>query len=134
MHSMNDECQSRFAEARKMLAKAESLNTSGQHGAALKLAYEASEYVASGYLTSVTGRTVVPSDAAYDLFAKAIRGAEYHPALPPEKRGIVGDVCVLREAYEPALLDETTAKDAQQMIGHVVGLLDLVKSVVADSR
>ena len=126
---MNNECQTHLAEARKLLEEAQNLNASGQHGSAMKLAYEASEYVAAGYLTSVTGRTVVPSDAVYDLFAKAVREAEYHPPLPPEKRGVVGDVCILREAYEPALLDEATVKDAQQMIEHVTGLLEFVESL-----
>lgn len=123
---MNNECQSRLAEAVKMLTKARSLNASGQHGSAMKLAYEASEYVASGYMVGVTDKQFPPCDVTYDLFAKAIRGTENSSVLPPEKRGIVGDVCVLREAYEPALLDETTDKDAQQMIGCVNMLLELV--------
>jgi hypothetical protein len=95
----------------------------------MKQSYEASELIAASYLTSVTGRTVVPSDSNFDLFAQTIREAKYHPPLPPEKRGIVGDVCVLREAYEPTLLDETTHKDAQQMIVCVTALMELVAEI-----
>lgn len=112
---MNDECQSRLAKARKMLAEAQSLNTEGEHSAAMKLAYEASEFIAAGYLSNATGNNLPPSDATYEQFAKTIREPNRHPALINKIRGLVGDVSALREIYEPALLSETTAKDAQQM-------------------
>ncbi len=127
---MNDKCQSRLAEASKMLAEAKSLNASGQHGASMKMAYEASEYVASGYMAGISGQSLVPNDANYDLFAKAIRDSDRHPALLERIREVVSCVSVLREAYEPALLEETTSEDAQQMIGCVASLQKMVVGLV----
>ena len=130
---MNNECQNLLAEARALLAEAKGLNENGQHGAALEQAYHVSEGVAATYLLATSGQRLPPNDATYDLFAKTIREPNRHPASLQTIREIVGDVCALREAYEPALLDETTAQAAQQMIDHVTGLLKLVKVTVADS-
>jgi hypothetical protein len=134
MHSMNDECQSQLAEAKKMLGEAQSQNASGQHGAAMKLSYEASELIAASYLTSVTGRTVVPSDSNFDLFVKTIQDTNNHSLIADKIGGIVSSVCVLREAYEPTLLDETTHKDAQQFIDCTIALTMLVVEIVKGQR
>lgn len=126
---MNSECQSQLTDARKMLADAQSLNAGGRNGSAMKLAYEASEFIAAAYLSGAAGENLPPSDAIYERFAKTIREPSLHPAFAAEIRGHVGDVSALREIYEPALLDETTPKDAQQMIEHVTALLELVCAV-----
>lgn len=112
-----------------MLVEAQRLNDSGRHGAALKQAYHASEYVAADYLSAVTGQSLPPNDAVYDLFAETIRNPSRHPALLQEIGEAVGKVCALREAYEPALLDETTPKDAVQMIDCVRRLLELINKL-----
>ena len=70
-----------------------------------------------------------PNAPNYDLFARTIREPNRHPALLQEIREIVGDVCVLREAYHPALLDEASLQDAQQLIDHVTALLELVEQI-----
>ncbi|MEJ0062754.1 MAG: hypothetical protein WDO70_06015 [Alphaproteobacteria bacterium] len=126
---MNDEFRARLAEATKMLADAKSLNAIGKHGAAMKLAYEVSEYAAAAYLSGVTGQNLWPNDATYDLFAKTIQEPNRHPSLLPEDISTISAICVLREAYEPALLDETTPQDAQQMIDHVAALAELVAKI-----
>lgn len=125
---MNTEAQTRLAEAGAMLAEAQCLNDSGHHGAALKQAYHASEYVAVAYLVAVTGQSLPPNEAAYSLFADTIREPSHHPALLQEIKEAVGKVCALREAYEPALLDETAHRDARQMIDHVAEILQLAEN------
>lgn len=126
---MNTEAQTRLAEARAMLAEATSLNDSGQHGAALKQAYHASEHVAVAYLAAVIGQSLPPSDSGYDLFAETIRVPSLHPEFLQEIREVVGDVCTLREAYHPALLEETLPADTQEMIDRVAALLELVEQI-----
>ncbi|MBV8648451.1 hypothetical protein [Paludibacterium sp.] len=125
---MNDECQTLLAEVREMLAGADKLNETGQHGAAMEQAYHASEHVAAAYLLATTGRRMPSNDSTYDLFAKTIREPNRHPAALQTIREVVGDVCALREIYEPALLAETSPKDAQQMIDCVAALAGLVES------
>lgn len=127
---MNNDCQSRLAEASKMLTEAQNLNANVKHGSAMKLAYEASEYIASGYLAGVTGNSLPPCDATYDVFANTIRAQNYDPALMVRIGELVGKVSALREIYEPALLDETTAKDAQQTVDWVIALHKLVGMIV----
>lgn len=131
---MNDECQSRLAKARKMLAEAPSLNAEGQHGMAMKLAYGASEFIAAAYLSGATGENLPPSDAAYERFAKTIREPKRHPALITKIRGLVGDVSALREIYEPALLGETIFNDAKQMIDCVAALAMLVGEIIKGQK
>jgi hypothetical protein len=123
---MNSECQTLLAQARTMLAEAKSLNENSRHGAAMKRAYDASENIAAAYLSAVIGQCLPPNDATYDLFAKTIREPSRHPASLQKIKEVVGDVCALREAYEPVLLNETISKDAEQMIGCVYGLLELI--------
>lgn len=127
---MNTEAQTRLAEARAILAEATRLNDSGQHGAALKQAYHASEYVAVAYLSAVTGQSLPPSDAAFEQFSETIQEPKRHPDLLSKIEDVVGDVYILREAYEPALLNETTDKDTRQMIGHVVRLLEFTSETI----
>lgn len=120
-----------MTEAKSMLEQAASFTASGQHGAAMKLAYEACEHIAAAYLSGKTGQSLQPSDTTYNLFDMLMREDTpvCHAVLPPEQRGIVGSVSVLREIYEPALLKETTTSDARQMIEHVGGLFDLVEKI-----
>lgn len=127
---MNNECQTPFTEARRMLADARNLNANGKHGAAIKLAFEASEFTASGYLSGVAGQSLPPNDATYDLFAETIRETSRHPDTALKIREIISKVSALREAYEPSLLDETTTQDARQMIDHVEALLEFSREMV----
>jgi hypothetical protein len=126
---MNNESQTRFAEASKMLAEALNLNASGKHGAAMNLAFEASEFTAAGYLSGVACQSLPPNDATYDLFAETIREPSRHPESALRIREIIGKVNALREAFEPSLLNETTPQDAQQMIDHVETLLELSREM-----
>lgn len=130
---MKPETRNLLAASSTMLDGANRLNAAGQHGAAMKLAYEASEFMAAAYLSSAVGENLPPSDATYERFAKTIREPSRHPELATEIRGLVGDVSALREIYEPALLDETTDRDAQQMIDHVAKLEELVRVFVKNS-
>jgi len=118
-----------MAEVSTMLAEATRLNASGQHGGAMKLAYEASEQLAAAYLFNAIGQILPPNDATYDLFAKTIRATNCHAALRVEISGLVGDVSALREIYEPALLDDTTSEEATQMIERVALVTELVRSI-----
>lgn len=129
---MKSESRNLLADACAMLEEAKRLNNSGQHGAAMKLAYEASEFMAAAYLSNAAGENLPPSDATYERFAKTIREPSRHPELTTEIRGLVGDVSALREIYEPALLDETTSKDAQQMIDRVEALAELVREIAGN--
>jgi hypothetical protein len=127
---MNKESQTRLADIHTMLTEATRLNENGQHGAALKQAYRASEHLAAAYLLKVTGQSLPPNDTTFELFYETIQEPERHPNLLPRIEDVVGDVYVLREAYEPAILNETSSKDAQQMIGHVIALLVLVDQII----
>jgi HEPN domain-containing protein len=130
-HNLLAQANVMLHQANTMLKQAVSLITIGQYGAAMKLAYEASEFIAAAYLSIATGQSQQPSYATYDLFDKMMRKpSTQQPVLSPEMSGIVGCVSVLREVYEPALLDETSAQDAQQMIEHVSALLELVSDLV----
>jgi len=127
---MNEKHRTLFAEISAMLIKAKGLNENGQHDEALKQAYQASEYVAAAYLIETTGQNLLPNDTTFDIFAKMMREPNRHPALLQKIKEIVGDACALREAYEPALLDETTAQDARQMIDRIVALSKLVGEIL----
>jgi hypothetical protein len=127
---MSEESQTKLAEAHAMLAEAARLNDNGEHGEALKQAYHTSEQIAVVYLSTMTGQSLPSNDTNYDLFAETIREPHRHPALVQKVGEVVGKVCALREAYEPALLDETSLKDAQQMIGHVAALAELVDEIL----
>ena len=78
----------------------------------------------------MTDQPLPANDGIYDLFAKTIREPGRHTALLTRIRGVVDDVCALREAYEPTLLQETTYADAQQMIDSVTELQVLVREIV----
>lgn len=127
---MNKEYQTLLAEVSAMLVKAKDLNENGQYGEALKLAHYASECVAVAYLLATTGKRLPPNDATFETFSDTIQETNRHPDFKSKIEDVVGDVYVLREAYEPALLDETTLKDAQQMIDHVAALVELAEAVV----
>lgn len=129
---MSTEAQSKLNEAHALLAEAKRLNDSGQHGVALKEAFQASEHVAVAYLSAATGRSLPPNAPNYDLFVGTIREPNRHPALLQEIREVVGDVSILREAYHPALLDEASPQDTQQMIDHVTALLELVQQIAGN--
>jgi len=124
---MDNEFQTLLTEARALLAEAKTSNENGQHGEAMKTACHASEQIASAYLLLATGQHMPQNDTTYDLFAKTIREPNRHPASLQAIKQVVGDVCALREIYEPALLDETTHKDAKQMIDCVSALIELVR-------
>lgn len=127
---MNSECQTLLAEVSAMLAMAKRLNESGQHGAAMKKAYHATEHVAAAYLLVTTEQRLPPSDSTYHLFAKTIREPDRHPEKLQKIREVVGDISALREAYEPSLLDEITSKDAKQMIERMTTLEKLVEQAI----
>jgi uncharacterized protein (UPF0332 family) len=127
---MNNECQSLLAEARAMLDKAKGLNENGQSGAAMKQAYHASEQVAAAYLLAAKGQSSPPDDATYDLFVATIRESTRHQDMQRRIREAVGKVSALREAYEPALLDETTPQDVRQMIDCVAAIAELAGETV----
>ena len=128
---MNKESQTQLADVRAMLEKATRLNDVGQHGTALKQAYHAAEHVAAAYLFKITGKSLPPNDATFELFYETIQEPERHPELLLRIEDVVGDVYVLREAYEPALLDETTQEDARQMIDNVLSFSTLVEKILS---
>lgn len=129
---MNKEYQTLLAEVSAMLAKAKELNENGQYGEALKQAYHASECVAVAYLLATTEKHLPPNAATFETFSETIQEPNRHPDFKTKIEDVVGDVYVLREAYEPALMDETSSKDAQQMIDYVVALVNLVEDAVRE--
>jgi HEPN domain-containing protein len=111
----------------KMLAEASKLNTAGKYSEAFTLAYKASDKIAVAYLLRATGQKHNEGWDTYDLFDATLREPARHPELLQQIREIAGDAYVLRETYEPALIDEITLKDALQMINCVAALIDLVE-------
>jgi HEPN domain-containing protein len=129
-HNLLPQANAMLQQANAALKQAASLTATGQYGAAMKLAYAASELIAAAYLANFTDQQLAASDKAYLVFAKLIQDSKEHDEFLPRIWDIVGDVTILREAYEPALLDETTTQDAQQMIEHVAALLELVADLL----
>ena len=79
---------------------------------------------------ATTGTRLTPNDASFETFSDTIQESDRHPDFKSEIEDVVGDVYVLREAYEPTLLDEASSKDAQQMINHVVAGVKLVGNIL----
>lgn len=129
---MNKEYQALLAEVSAMLAKAKELNENGQYGKALKQAYHASECVAVAHLLATAGKRLPPNDATFETFSDTIQETNRHPDFKTRIEDVVRDVYVLREAYEPALMDEISSKDAQQMIDYVAALVNLVEDAVRE--
>jgi hypothetical protein len=128
---MNKAAQPQLADVKLLLDEATRQNSNGQHGAALKQAYHACEHVASAYLFKITGKSWPPDDVTFELFYETIQEPGRHPDLLLKIEDVVGDVFVLREAYEPAILNEASAQDAQQMITHVGALNKLIGELIA---
>jgi len=128
METIN-ETKELMASIGKMLTEATTLNNAGKYSEAITLAYQASDKIAVAYLLIVTGLKYSEGWDTYNLFDATLREPERHPAHLQLIREIAGDVYVLREANEPSLLDETTSKDAKQMIDHVEALRVLMVDI-----
>ena len=88
------------------------LNETGKPDAAIENAYNASEHIASAYLYEVgKEHPLAQNEDVYERFSKTVREIKRHAAFFQKIGDVVGDVALLHEAYEPALLDETTPKD-----------------------
>jgi hypothetical protein len=127
---MKEKPQTQLAVVRAILKEATRLNDNGQHGAALKQAHQASEHVAVAYLSVITGQLLPPNDTTFELFYETIQEPKRHTNLLTRIEDVIGDVYVLREAYEPATLNETLPQDAEQMIDRVTALFVLVDKIV----
>ncbi len=86
--------------------------------------------MAVAYLLAAKGQSSPPDDATCDLFVETIRESTRHQDMQRRIREAVGKVSALREAYEPALLDETTPQDARQMIDCVAAIAELARETV----
>ena len=125
--------QALFAQAEVQLQQARAALDAKEYGECEKLAYQASETIASGYLSlsNLDQPSTTPTEAAFDKFAAVIREPTRHPDKIAEIRAAVGDVAVLREIYEPKLLHETTKSDAEMTLNSTVSLLEIVRSIQA---
>ena len=121
--------QELFAQAEIQLQQARFAIDVGQYGECERLAYQASETVAAGYLAKLGNDPALPSGNSFQLFVDSIWDAGTTPEATQEIRGAVGDVVVLREAHAPNLLHETTKADAKMMFERVSLLLSVVPSI-----
>lgn len=113
-----------------MLADAHSLNESGKPSAAIENAYNASDQIAWAYLFEVGKQhPLAQYEDVYERFFRTVSEIKRHASFYQRIGAVGGDVALLRESYEPALLDETTPKDAQQMIDHVEALRKLIEDI-----
>jgi hypothetical protein len=128
---MKPETRVRLDAALATLNHAQTLNDSGDAPTAIKEAYQASIQIAAAYMADVNGRDFLLDDGVYYIFSRTIQESGRHLQFEDKIAETVRTVFVLHEAYEPALLHETTAKDAQQMIDHVSELRGVVESVLA---
>ena len=119
--------QTLFAQAEDQLKTAQASFDAGQYGECEKLAYQASEIIAAAYLAKVSGTAIAPSGKTFQSFVDKIWDAETTPEAIQEIRGVVGDIVVLREAYEPSLLYESTKPAATQMMEMLVKLLAIAQ-------
>jgi len=122
---MKPETRIRLDKAQDTLRQAQSLNDAGNASAAIEQAYNASNQITAAYIFETDGRDLPIDDETYYLFSKIIQEPNKHPQYWDRITTDVRVVSVLHEAYEPAFLPETTIKDAQQMISHVLMLYDL---------
>lgn len=123
--------QTLFAQAEDQLRQAQASFDASQYGECEKLAYQASEIVAAAYLAKFSDAAIAPSEKAFQVFVDKIWDAGTTPEAIQEIRGVVGDIVVLREAFEPKLLGETTKADAEMMLGRIAALLQTAKSIRA---
>jgi hypothetical protein len=121
-------------EAQNILNEAQGLNGEGNAPASIEKAYGASNKIAAVYMREIEGQDLPANDDTYHLFSKAIQQSGRHPKFRDQITGVVRVVYVLHEAYEPALLHETTTKDAQQMIDHVSELQGLIEQVLESRK
>ena len=121
--------QELFTQAEIQLQQARAALDAEEYGECERLAYQASEAIASGYLSNLDQPSTAPTEAAFDKFAAVIREPTRHPDKIAEIRATVGDVAVLREIYEPKLLHETTKADAEMTLERVVSMLEIVTAI-----
>ena len=121
--------QTLFAQAEDQLKSAQASFDASQYGECEKLAYRASEIIAAAYLAKFFDTAIVPSEKAFQVFVDKIWAAGTTPEAIQEIRGVVGDTVVLREAFEPKLLNETTKIDAEMILLRVDALLKIATSL-----
>jgi hypothetical protein len=127
---MKPETRIQLNEAHVMLDQARNLNDAGSAPAAIENAYNGSIRIAAAYMLEVEGKQLPLNDDTYYAFAKTIDKPEKHPEFSERIMDVVRSVSFLHEAYEPALLPETTPRDALQMINHVDALENLIENVL----
>lgn len=123
---MTAHSQTLFDQATEQLRRAQSALEAGQYGESEKLALQASETIAAGYLSKYSDAAIVPPEKAFRAFVDKIWDAGTTLESVQDIRGVVGDVVVLREAFEPNLLHEATTSDAEMMLVRVIRLQKIV--------
>ena len=118
--------QTLFAQAEDYLRQAQTVLDASQYGECEKLAYQASEIIAAAYLAKFSDAAIAPSEKAFQVFVDKIWDAGTTPEAIQEIRGIVGDIVVLREAFEPKLLFETTKSAAEMILNKTLLLKNIV--------
>ena|GEM_PF-4841950 len=78
-------------------------------------------------MAHVENAPVSPSEETFRKFVSHIWNIGATPEAAHDIRGVVGDVNVLRESHEWAILDEITKPNAELMLDRVGKMLELVK-------
>ena len=140
--------QTLLDQATKQLQQAQELLKDGRYGEAERLAYQASDSIAAGYMARIGGKgeplteKTSPRDGAQNdnidgvssikAFQKFVKNI-WDVGTPPEEnqniRGIVGDVVGLREAHDWSVPDDISKPDAELMLQRVSEMLKIVKGL-----
>jgi len=127
---MIDSNDNSLAEARSLLDEAMALIKKGNFAASLTCSYAASEYIADAYIAIITGRELSDGEDNYEVFSRMVDKPAANDQPPSEIQKLVRTISVLREAFEPTLIDETDKQDAEQMIDCVSKLLSLIEDQI----
>lgn len=140
--------QTLFDQAKDELRQARELLVAGRYGEAERLAYLASDSIASGYMSRLDDEAEPATEkqlpqhtanndneitiASIDAFKRFVKSTQNVGSTPEESQDIenvIGTVAGLREAHDWSVLDEITEADAKLMLNSVKALLEVINDL-----
>lgn len=129
---ITQQSQKLFDQARDELRRAQETLDAGRYGEAERLAYQASDSIAAGYMAHVSGEAISSdaSDEIFQTFVSHIRSARTTSEETQNIDYVVGIVAGLREVHDWSPLNEITKADAETTILRVTEMLGVVEKAV----
>jgi HEPN domain-containing protein len=144
---MTAHSQTLFDQAKEELRQAQELLKGGRYGEAERLAYQASDSIAAGYMARLGGEaegatekqlplhttindnaTAIVSIEVFERFVKSTRNIGSTSEESQNIEHVIDTVAGLREAHDWSVLDEITQGDAQFMLSSVTALFEVIKA------